>query len=128
MSSHGSRPRRSTPGSRTDSQSDRAFGSNSFREYRSNYSHDNSESYSSDRENDWDTLELPLKDEAFIKKMYENVKIPARIADNPKNSLTQIASKIPGTTLVFKYKVGTLDKRRLWRLVCVAFRMLSDFS
>ena len=127
MSSYGSRPRRSTPGSpRTSPPSDRgAFGGNSFREYRSHRSRDNSGSRSSDPRNDRDTLEPPPRDGNLIKKMYKNVNLPAWIADDPKDFLTEFASQVPGTTLNFKYQVGMLNNQRLWRFVHLVFCMLS---
>ena len=128
MSSQASRPRRSTPGpSRAGSSSDRGtFGGSSFRGHRSNHSRDNSGPRLSDRLNNRDALEPPLRDETLIKETYHDVIILAPIADDPKLSLLEFASQVPGTTLSFKYQRGTLNKRRFWRLVYFVFRMSSD--
>ena len=130
MSSHKSRPRRSTPRpSPAGSLSDRdgaSFGGDSSRGYESNVSHDNSGFCFSDRKHGGDTLEPPLRDKIFIKQTYYDVDIPARIAEDPKDSLTEFASQVPGTTLSFKYQVGTLNGQKLWRLVYFVFRVLSD--
>lgn len=124
MSSHGSRPRRSTPGpSRAGSSSDRG---GSFHGYKSDHSRNNSGSRFSDRKNNRDALEPPLRDETLIKETYHDINIPASIADDPKFSLTEFASQIPGTTLSFKCQVGTLNKQRLWRLVYFVFRVSSN--
>ena len=112
---------------RAGSPSDRgAFGGNSFRWHRSNHSRDSSGPRLSDRKNNRDALEPPLRDETLIKETYHDVIIPAHTAEDPKVSLTEFASQVPGTTLSFKYQVGMLNKQRLWRLVYLVFRMSFD--
>lgn len=127
MSSSRSRPRRSAPSSpRTGSPSNHsAFGGDSSRGYGGYHYNDNPGSRFSGQGANRNALEPPLRNETYIKLMYKDVNIPAWITDNPKNFLTEFASKDPGTTLSFKYKAGTVNKLWLWRLVCSVYCMLS---
>ena len=127
MSSPGSYPGYNTPRSpRTSSPSGRgSYKGGSFRGYKDTHSRNNSRSRFTDRGKDRDTLQLPLRDEDFIKKTYQDVLISAPITDNPKNSLTNFATQVLSTHLDFKYMEGTINKQRLWRYV---FPLQSAFT
>ena len=122
MSSPRSHPGHDSP--RTRSPSGRgAFRSNSFRGHRDHNSRNNSRSHLSDREKDWDTLELPLRDENLIKQTYQGVNVSTPTTDNPKNFLTNFVNQTFGTPLDFKYKDGMINKQRLWRFIRFPFRL-----
>lgn len=111
------------PGPRTGSPSGRgALKYNSFRGHR-DHSRNNSRSRLTDREKDRDTLEIPLRDENLIKQTYRDVNISTHVLDNPKSSLTEFAHRVLDTPLDFKYKVGMINKQKLWRFV---FRIFND--
>jgi hypothetical protein len=126
MSSPRSHSGHSTPGSpRTGSPSGSRspFRSNPLRGY-GDRSRNNSKSRYTNREKDRDTLELPLKDENFIKQTYRDLTMPALIADNPKNPLANFAHQVLDTSLDFKHKDGTINQQKLWRSVHFALHLV----
>ena len=119
MSSPGPYPGYNNPRSpRTNSPSGRGSQKGgSFRGHRDAHSRNNSRSRFADRGKDRDTLQHPLRDEDFIKQTYQDVRISAPIAENPKNSLANFANQVLSTSLDFKYAEGMLNKQKLWRCV-----------
>lgn len=119
MSSPSSHLGHSAPGSpRTSSPSSySSYRSSPFRGSRDSHSRNNSRSRFPDREKDRDTLELPLRDEKFVKQTYEDVNLPTTVTDNPKSSITNLANQALDGSLDFESRDGIINKQKLWRWV-----------
>jgi hypothetical protein len=119
MSSPSSHLGHSAPGSpRTGSPSSySSYRTSPFRGSRDSHSRNNSRSRFPDREKDRDSLELPLRDEKFVKQTYEDVKLPTTVTNNPKSSITNLANQALDGSLDFKSREGIINKQKLWRWV-----------